>query len=212
METLAVDRRWPPFRFVLYAFVLGVSCYVSYAVVLHVIRATVARYDTSALALLPPRSAILHQLLAGEARLGSSVVFEILIAQAIAFPLGLFVSASLNHIWWHRVAQRLGVTKRFGDSDVWSFVFNSDISPWVIVRDLEHDLVYEGYVSAFSDTVAVNELLLKDVRVLRNSTWEELYRVGALYLTRQRSAISLEFYNEPYEAGTIRSTSGEGAT
>lgn len=197
VEALAMDKRWSPFRLVLYSFVLGVLCYVGYATLLHMVRASTERWAPGHLANLPPRSTILHQLMSGETRVGSGVIAEILIALALAFPIALGVSAALNHKWLHRGAQRLGVTKRFGDGDVWAFVFNSDISPWVLVRDLEHDLVYDGYVSAFSDTVSTNELLLKEVRVLRNSTWQELYTVGALYLTREHTQITLEFYNEP---------------
>jgi len=64
---------------------------------------------------------------------------------------------------------------------------------WVTVRDHENDLIYDGWVQAFSDDSVDAELLLRDVSVYRNSTAEPLYQVGMMYVSRKRDDISLEF-------------------
>ena len=75
---------------------------------------------------------------------------------------------------------------------VWEFLFNSDLPEWVTVRDLKNDLAYEGWVHAFSDTCEPNELFLRDVKVIRNSTGDELYSIGGLYLSRERAELTIE--------------------
>jgi hypothetical protein len=58
--------------------------------------------------------------------------------------------------------------------------------------------MYQGWVHAFSEVAEANEVLLRDVKVLRNSMAEELYEVDALYLSRDRSDLTIEFsWTEP---------------
>ena len=67
-----------------------------------------------------------------------------------------------------QVANTLHICYKFGDVGVWDFAFSSDMPEWVVVRDQDNEIAYEGWVRAFSDSVDENELLLKDVRVCHN--------------------------------------------
>tara|TARA_B100001245_G_scaffold173899_2_gene132317 strand:+ start:34374 stop:34610 length:237 start_codon:yes stop_codon:yes gene_type:complete len=69
---------------------------------------------------------------------------------------------------------------------------NSDDVNWITVRDLENDLMYDGWIQAFSDNSKEAEVLLGDVRVYRNSSGELLYEVGSQYLSMDRSNIVIE--------------------
>ena len=46
---------------------------------------------------------------------------EIFYSFLVSIPLGLLISSALNHKVIITIAQKLGVTKRFGDDDVWTF-------------------------------------------------------------------------------------------
>jgi hypothetical protein len=107
---------------------------------------------------------------------------EILSVSGIAVLLGMFVCVGLNKHWLQKFAQHIGVSSKFGDLDVWSHTFNSsDLTDrWVVVRDFARDLAYEGWVSAFSDTAADNELLLREVVVYQSSTSLKLYDVESI--------------------------------
>ena len=52
-------------------------------------------------------------------------------------------------------------------------------------------MAYEGWVQAFGSSADANELLIRDVRVLRASTREELYNVGGLYIARNGRSLRL---------------------
>jgi hypothetical protein len=85
------------------------------------------------------------------------------------------------------------VTNKFGEIDVWSYILNAEIPGWVVIRDLEHDLMYEGWIQASSDSTEKDELFLRDVKVFTNSTAQQLYGVSGLYLPRSRENLTIEF-------------------
>jgi hypothetical protein len=60
------------------------------------------------------------------------------------------------------------------------------------VRDYANEVIYAGYVVAYSERMDLRELALVDVCVY-NSAAEHLYAVPRLYLARPISDITLEF-------------------
>lgn len=113
---------------------------------------------------------------------------QTMVLTAVALPVGLLISTAINKYWLHRLASRLGVSRKIGDSDVWSLVMNRQSEDWwVVVRSPDDDLMYEGWLNAFSDsTDALDEILLLDVKVYRNSSGELLYEIPAAYLNMER--------------------------
>jgi hypothetical protein len=55
--------------------------------------------------------------------------------------------------------------------------FDSPLNHWVVIRDIQNDLMYQGWVESFSDGLDNNEILLRDVKVFRNSDQDFLYPV-----------------------------------
>jgi hypothetical protein len=121
--------------------------------------------------------------------------WEIFWATILSIPLGFLVSFFINKKALHKIAKKIRVSKKFGELDVWSHIMNSNIPGpgWVVVRDKENNLMYEGWVLAFSESTERDELFLKDVKVFTNDTAQELYEVPALYLPRNRSNLIIEF-------------------
>lgn len=119
---------------------------------------------------------------------------DVLYVSLISVPVALILSGIINHKWFNSFAEYFKFSKRFGDEDVWSYVLNSpDSFEWVYVRDIKNNLVYYGWVSAFSETVKEAELLLTNVKVCAHDTGEIIYEVPALYLSHNRNDIILEF-------------------
>lgn len=87
----------------------------------------------------------------------------------------------------------------FGELDVWGYTLNLKEVVWVTVRDHKNDLIYDGWVQAFSDDSRDAEVLLRDVSVYKNSTGEKLYQVGGVYLSRNREDISIECRTLPID-------------
>lgn len=123
---------------------------------------------------------------------------EIFAAAGAAIPLGFVIAWVAEHKLIYRIAHGIGVTRKFGDLDVWGFLFNSPDIQWIVVRDIQNDLAFEGWVRAFSDAVDKAELILRDVRVYRNSTGDFLYEVGGVYLFRKVDGITIELADLGY--------------
>ena len=180
VEKLVPTSAWSTARLALCALVLGLACYLIYAVV-----------ETVFAGQWPPSVDILGSL-ANNEPLDFS---EILLATALAPIVALGVSFALNKHWINRLAKTLDVSNRFGDIDVWARTFNSRVlqDAWVVVRDFDRDLALEGWVNAFAETHDVNELLLRDVRIYQSSTSKFLYEVDSMYLTRPKDKLTIEF-------------------
>lgn len=185
IERLTVPHDKGQLYFFLHAFITGVFAYLCYAAVL-VSWGAIFGFAS-------PRVYFLAALLDSNQPIS---VAEVGWVCAIAIVNGFALSALINHKTLSRLAQRLRITKRFGDFDVWGFLHTSttDSLKWVRVRDHQHNLCYEGWVGAFSDTHAPCELFLREVRVFRNDSGKQLYEVPGLYLTQDPQAIALEFY------------------
>ncbi len=128
---------------------------------------------------------------------------EIAIVSIIAIALGAVISASARYKVLNRCARVIGLTKKFGELDVWGHMLNIKAIVWVTVRDHKNNLIYDGWIQAFSDDSKDAELLLRDVSIYKNDSGERLYQVGAVYLSRKKEDISIECRDLPINPKTI---------
>jgi hypothetical protein len=124
---------------------------------------------------------------------------EIAVTCIIAIILAGLVSISSRYKLLNKAAHLIGITKKFGELDVWGYMLNMEEVVWVTVRDHKNNLIYDGWVQAFSDDSKDAELLLRDVSVYKNSTAERLYQIGVVYLSRNREDISIECRTLPID-------------
>lgn len=180
VEKLVPTGAWSTARLALYALVLGLVCYLTYAL-----------FDAAFAGRWPPTVNLLKSLADNRAL----DLNEIFLATTAAPFVGLAVSLALNSHWLNRFARTIHVSSKFGGIDVWALTFNSlDVtSSWVVVRDFDRDLAFEGWVDAFAESYATNELLLRDVRVYQSSTSAFLYEVDSIYITRPKDNLTIEF-------------------
>ena len=118
---------------------------------------------------------------------------EIIFVIGWSVPLGFIFTFLINSKVLHRVARALKTSKKFGDADVWSYIMNSKMPEWIVIRDLENDLMYEGWIEAFSDSTEKDEVFVRDVIVYKNSTADKMYSIPGLYLSRKRENLIFEF-------------------
>lgn len=120
---------------------------------------------------------------------------EIIIASLLGIPVAFIASAIHTYKLLNWVGRRISVTRRFGDEDVWDYFHNlSDIPEyeWVIVRDHKVNLLYFGWIQAYSDSYKERELLMGDVSVCDNDSGEPIYEVERLYVCRNKYDITIE--------------------
>lgn len=186
-------REWS--NFLLQSFVLGLSSYFFFWVVL-----PVHGWLGTQLGAWKPRSEVffLKALIDAKATISYS---EIAWVGIIAVFLALAITVDLTYKLHFRVVRGLRITQKFSELDVWGYTLNMKEVEWVTVRDIEKNLIYDGWVQAFSDDSKDAELLLRDVSVYDNLTGDPLYQIGMMYISRSREGIVLEIRNIPLTKG-----------
>src|SRR5690242_2155775 len=128
VDNLTVHKERTTAMFVVHSFILGISCYL----LLYLIAWLAVEGNKLVRRVLIFDVTFFDSLTNREAELQWS---EILMTAALAFPLAFVVSFFAERKLIHRFAQLMGVTKKFGDLDVWDFMLNSREVEWVVVRD-----------------------------------------------------------------------------
>lgn len=121
---------------------------------------------------------------------------EILFATGISILLGILFTYIIQNGLFHKFANKIHISNKFAGSSVWGHILNiKKLDTWVVVRDIKNDLMYEGWINAFSEKFENNELFLSDVKVYKNSSGEELYHIDGLYITRHPNELTIEYPN-----------------
>jgi hypothetical protein len=202
VDNLTVHKERTTTMFIVHSFILGISCYL----LLYVVVSIAVKINELVQRRLDFDVIFFDALINKETDLRWS---EILMAAGISIPLALVTSLIAEKKLVHRAAQWMRVTSKFGDLDVWDFMFNTRQVQWIVIRDLKNDLMYEGWVRSFSIAADLRELLLRDVRVYRNSTGEQLYEVGGLYISMKKEDATIEIASLGYQSASERETRGE---
>lgn len=138
------------------------------------------------------------QLKKEEAFLDVSTFREILLASMVAVFCSILWLYVTNYKLITRFLQWIGATKRYGDEDIWEFMFNSRRAEveYVHLRDFDKKLAYAGWVEAFSESEKQRELVLRDVNVF-DFDGNLIMETARVYLARKAENIDIEF---PYRA------------
>ncbi|MEN6368794.1 MAG: DUF6338 family protein [Thermotogota bacterium] len=125
-------------------------------------------------------------------------------ASAIALGMAVVLTYIANYKLHFKVAHRLRLTRRFGDQDVWSYLFNSLDVDWISVRDHKRNLVYDGRVRFFSEDNKPAELYLQEVKVYDNASGDFLYDVSGMYVSLERTDMTIEFHDATLPKETVQ--------
>lgn len=121
---------------------------------------------------------------------------EIGIATGCAIPVGLLVSYLINSKLLYKVANVLNISDKLDDLGVWNRAFEVSLNNWIIIRDIENDLMYQGWIESFSEGIEDKEILLRDVDVYINSDGQLSYSISAMYISlKKEDSIRVEFPN-----------------
>ncbi len=115
----------------------------------------------------------------------------------VSVPVAAAVSFAYRKKYWNKLCQKIGVSQKYGDEDVFNFLLDSGgpgrSSAWYVVRDHKQNLVYYGAITTWSDHGADRELILSDVDVHSNvGAASLLYSCRSLYICRNRDDLSIE--------------------
>jgi hypothetical protein len=136
----------------------------------------------------------IHIFNPGEIERSAIDPITVIAATVIGIIEGIIIVVNINYDLSIRLCRLVGLTKRFGDADVWSFLLNSkDTDNWVTIRHKDRGHIYQGYVQGFSGGDEKRELLLVEVRVYDLDTAEPVGEIPVLYMSFIDEDVVLEF-------------------
>ena len=115
--------------------------------------------------------------------IGSLTVMDVLLSSLLSLVIGFAVAAASNHKLLFRVANRLKITKKFGDEDLYYDFMRDEQNSEIYISDLERNMTYHGYVTGYSQSKESKELELCDVDVYSYNKAKLSYSLKGLYLT-----------------------------
>lgn len=192
IEHLTVHRERKPYEVFLFAYVYGVFSYVLYFLILCFCGASLT--SDAGLRIPPQDVTFANALLHTNVDLS---FLEIAKVTSIAVLVGIVFSTISTYKLLHRLARWAGITRKFGELDVWGFAVSTQ-ARWVVLRDLENNLMYQGYLDTFSDDIDNGiQLILTQAAVYNETTGELLYEAPLVYLARKRDCLTIEFQDNP---------------
>jgi len=177
-DKLTNHSKWNSFKFCLYAFILGVVSYAFLQIISYIITTieniTIKEFEFSHLGI--------WDCLFNNSKDIDAI--EICLATLIAIPVAYFVSTLVNRKVFNKVAQKIGVTTKYGDENLYSFYLNAKEIDWIYVRDPENNLTYQGRIIQHSENDDIQEIVLSEVSIYRYEDSEFLYSVPTIYLSK----------------------------
>ena len=119
-------------------------------------------------------------------------VNDFMILIAISLLLGVVYSWLENRNLINRFFRFLGLSNVTNQGDLWSNMVVDKEFEWIVLRDHNTGLAYNGYIKAFSESGKTRELVLGDVEVSDSATGKRLYVTERIYLSRECSTFTIE--------------------
>lgn len=136
--------------------------------------------------------------------LTARIVSQLLWTILLGFVMAIIWLYAVNYKLLTRFLQVIGATKRFGDEDVWEFTLNSGSEALLFahVRDFQNKVVYSGWISVFSETEKLRELVLSEVDIY-DFDGNRISSPPRLYLAREPHNLHIEFPIAPELTETV---------
>lgn len=195
---ITTHKQYSIFEFVIYSAVLGIGTFIIMEIFYSLYWAIYGILSTSISTEIGLNLAIWDNFFNSKKVLDKNEMF---ISYLLSIPFGFLWGFLISKKLVIRLFQKLKLTTRYGDDDVWSFYFNSPSTEWIFVHNTNINRTYFGKIRAFSDSTEKREILLEDVIVYESDTWNEKYQSNAVFLELNNYNFIIET-PKPIENGT----------
>ena len=185
-DKITVHSKWTPFKFGVYSFVLGVFSYSGLQTIYYV------SDMISTCSFSPEQWSNLEIWNTTVSDNPTIPALELTLATLLALPVSFLAAFLVNHKVFNKLSQKLKVSSKYGDENLFSYYLNADEIDWIYVRDIDKNLTYQGRVVSYSEADTMQELVMSEVTVFRYDDSSELYSVPTIYLTKSNGNFVIE--------------------
>ena len=201
IEKLITHKKISIDRFSIYSILLSLFIYLFHYLSWHILYKLFAVVQWSVPKIREPKFILFDFLKNQNLTNISSFIWVFLISLLLSIVIVYFI----NNKWLNRFGQSINITSKYGDESVWEYFHNAQNKDWVTVRDMKNDIMYFGWISVFSDDGSdLDELILQNVTVYKNSTGEIMYETDKVYIAGKREDFRIEVYNYEKENQDVK--------
>lgn len=174
----AHTRHWGTFKYGIYSFVFGVSCY-GLLQIFYYFAALFFGFNPRlhVWSLISPYQIDVSLV---------EVFFATLLSPVVAFT-AVYI---FTHKLFHHIAIRFNISNKYGDENLYSFFLQN--RTWLYIRDIENNLTYEGLLVSYSENDHIQEIVLSEVTVYSYKDSEKYYSVPSMYLSKAIGKFNIE--------------------
>jgi len=180
---LVLHKEWSSFRFVLYSILFGIISYLILQVLINSIN-------------LIPSINIIELTIWSNLNDANQIPYrEVIFASLSSIIVAFFTSMIENRKIIYRIANKLGISNKYGEENLYSRFLSSKSVEYIYLRDVRNKLTYLGWIKSFCETDLVSEIRLADVSVYEYDSSDFLYSVKEVYLSLNKQEIIIETAN-----------------
>jgi hypothetical protein len=116
------------------------------------------------------------------------------IASGVSLVVGYNAAYIDNNKWLNRLAQKIGISHKYGDENLFTYFLNREDIQEVFIHDIANNLTYNGTVRHFSETADFKEVVLENVNVYAYDAPQNgiAYSLKSIYLARPKDSLTIE--------------------
>ena len=116
---------------------------------------------------------------------------EIFTASIIGVCLGCTLCKAINDRCLFKLAQELRISNKFQETDAWANCIATYHPVWVIIRDREQKIIYQGQLVISSDSSERDGLVLENATVYTENS-ESIYKTQVIYIPTKMENLIIE--------------------
>jgi len=186
---ITTNKNYTPFYFIIYSAIFGLGTFFLLEIIISVYNIFRAVFSSKIEVCWNLNLSIWDSIINGKSDFKK---LELIFAYIAAIPFGLIIGYFIQHKTLNDFLQRIKLTTRFGDGDVWSHFLNMENVEWIIVRDKQNNLAYFGSIRSYSEANDKREILLESVDIYTSDSWIKLYSSEAVLLELNDKQFSIE--------------------
>jgi len=122
----------------------------------------------------------------------SSIYIDIVTASLFAFLIAFLAAACVNYKILTKFAQRLKISNKYGDENLFYYYLNNKNIDWIYVRDFPKNMTYIGRLNTFSENNGIQELAMFDVEVYGSEDAKSYGHIDTIYLCGKSGDFTIE--------------------
>ena len=189
IDNLIIHEKRDSFFFVLFSIILGLFSYCLLQLFLWCVDIVKSLFCKGCLQL----TSLNVWKIFGLESTAKIIPWEIIWATVISIPLGFIVTYLIQHKVIYKIAQKLNVSFKYGDENLFYYYLNSVEVDWVYIRDKENGVIYEGRIQSYSENETIQEVVLTEVSAYDYyDPAEKIYETPSIYICRGWGKLQIE--------------------